>query len=157
LQQLGLAEGETSLAAMAQQLGNIAVVGAAADTAKKHVDATVATAPRRVREPLPALRPFLWLHSFSSVTRHAVAAAMEDAAAAETEPAEELQYEALDAAEPRLLALDCWRGRHFGDAVHNALEDALEGPIQRDWLGARFKALAVRPRDASDDGEALEA
>jgi exodeoxyribonuclease V beta subunit len=78
---------------------------------------------------------------------------VESAAADETEAADESAQITQDADDPRLLALDAWRGRHFGDAVHKALEDAPAGPIQRGWLAARIKALAVP--HAAFDGDAL--
>jgi len=153
LRGLGLAESEKSLIEMAQRLGGVTIEGPAATAPTHYADRTQQQARRRAREPLPALRPFLWLHSFSSLTRHAVAAAVESAAADESEAMDESEETEVTVADPRLLALDVWRGRHFGDAMHQALEDAPPGPIARSWLAARMKALAVP--HAAIDGDAL--
>jgi len=156
LRELRLAECEGSLEDLAPQLGGIRIVGpAVTDAAARYVDVTAADAARRVREPLPALRPFLWLHSFSSLTRRAVAAPTEPAASDESEAADAGTEVAPGAADPRLLALDAWRGRHFGDGVHKALEEAPAGPIEHGWLSARFKALAVQA--GTGEGATLDA
>jgi exodeoxyribonuclease V beta subunit len=155
LQDLGLDESEDSLVAMAQRLGGARVEPACAGPQVGYSGVTQTDQPRSVQEPLPELRPFLWLHSFSSLTRHAVATVAESAAADEIETVEP-EADAHSVADPRLLALDAWRGRHFGDAVHKALEHAPTGPIQRDWLGASFKLLAVRAHDANDVGAPLD-
>jgi len=155
-QALDLPVGEGSLTAMAQRLGDISIEAPAFERQAKYVDRNESSTPRRVHGPLPELRPFLWLHSFSSLTRHAFAASGESAAADEGEAAPDLDGIFAEAADPRLLALDAWRGRHFGDVMHKALEEAPAGPIQRGWLGARLKALALRP-NLPTTGDALEA
>jgi exodeoxyribonuclease V beta subunit len=148
---LGLVVGEASLPEMAQRLGSIGIVGPAGDAHARYVNPKEANAARSALAPLPVLRPFLWLHSFSGLTRRALDAVMESAAADENDSADTSDAAARDFADPRLLALDSWRGAQFGDAVHKALEEAPAGPIQRGWLGARLNALAVYVPGNRDD------
>ena len=134
---------------MAVRLEGMRVEGPCPRSDAKYSGAAQNENPRAARAPLPELRPFLWLHSFSSLTRHAVAVGVEAAAADEAQASEPDASDAAPVADPRLLALDIWRGRHFGDAVHKLLEDAV--PINRDALVARLAALAVRPRGGDGD------
>jgi exodeoxyribonuclease V beta subunit len=78
---------------------------------------------RRSVHALPALRPFFWSHSFSSITRHRVLDSLESAVSDETEATTPLD-DAMspESAHPALLALDAWRGKEFGVAVHALLE-----------------------------------
>jgi exodeoxyribonuclease V beta subunit len=105
------------------------------------------------RAPLPELRPFLWAHSFSGITRRSHAAAFDAAAADEVESNDEspLPPEAEEAAHAELLALDAWRGRQFGDAVHAMLERAPAGPFVRTDM---VRQLAARGARADGDEEA---
>jgi exodeoxyribonuclease V beta subunit len=104
--------------------------------------------PLAARRPLPAPRPFVWLHSFSSLTRRAALATAESAASDEIETTADAAME--DAAESAvqiaddvaLLSLDAWRGRHFGNALHAILEDAEPGPIWPDQRGLLHRHLA---------------
>jgi exodeoxyribonuclease V beta subunit len=143
LQGLGLNVGEDSLGAMAQRLGHMALAGPCTGTKTAHLSGDEAQHVRRVREPLPQLRPFLWLHSFSSLTRQGVAATLDTAAADEGE-AGEVDGRTEAEVDPHLLDLDVWRGRRFGDAVHRILQDGLDRPIDRNTLAARFAGMAVR-------------
>ena len=153
---LGLREGEGSLVAMAQRLGRIEIAGPATAMAAKHAELTESNAARGARTPLPELRAFLWLHSFSSLTRNATAD-VESAAADEAEVADETVAAAPEIADPRLLALDVWRGRHFGDGAHQLLEDSLDAPIDRQAVACRFAKLGLHPRSGDDDAFAVAA
>jgi exodeoxyribonuclease V beta subunit len=108
------------------------------------------------RTPLPTPRPFVWLHSFSSLTRHAPLATAESAASdeIETKPDTDLETVAESAMQfaddETLLSIDAWRGRHFGNALHAILEDAASGdvwPHQRDLLRRHLGPIAVRGED----------
>ena len=120
-----------------------------------HVDEVLA--PRR---PLPAPRPFVWLHSFSSLTRRAALATAESAATDEIETAVDTLLETAAesdvqfADDATLLSLDAWRGRHFGNALHAILEEAEAGPVwpdQRRLLHRHLAALGTR------EGRSIEA
>jgi exodeoxyribonuclease V beta subunit len=119
------------------------------------IDETLA--PRR---PLPAPRPFVWLHSFSSLTRRAALATAESAASDEIETAADALLEAAAESaaqvvdDPTLLSLDAWRGRHFGNSLHAILEEAEPGPLwpdQRKLLHRHLAALGTR------EGRSVEA
>ena len=149
---LDLDQGEASLATMAKRLGGVDILTPYAGPTADYQGLASAGRPRAVRAPLPAQRPFLWLHSFSSLTRNAVATNLEAAAADEAE-ADLGADDTESAPDPHLLALDVWRGRHFGDAVHKVLEDSPAAPVDRNALAARFVGLAIRPR--AGDGDAF--
>jgi exodeoxyribonuclease V beta subunit len=162
LQKLGLNEGDGSLVALAQRLTCIGVEPAYTGLKVRYSGVAQADQARRAREPLPDLRAFAWLHSFSSLTRRAVADHVEAAATDEGEAVEapdEAPSDARTDVDTRLLDLDIWRGRHFGDAVHKLLQNAPAGPIwptQRAWLVTRLGLQGVRP-NAESAGDAFEA
>jgi exodeoxyribonuclease V beta subunit len=149
---LRLPDGESSLTAMAQQLGGIAIAGRATELDAHYAERVESDAARHARAPLPELRAFLWLHSFSSLTRKATLD-VESAAADEGEVADESAAAAPEMADPRLLALDVWRGRHFGDGAHKLLEDSLDVPIDTETVASRFAKLGLRVRN--DEGDAV--
>lgn len=151
----GLPVGEDALDEMARRLGGIGVVEPHPRSPATYAGAMTESAPRAARTPLPQLRPFLWLHSFSSLTRHALIEQEPDAAD-ETESGAIPQEQVPGPDDPRLLALDAWRGRHFGDAVHRTLEAMPCGPVDRDWLAARFAAQGLHPI-TDPSGDAIEA
>jgi exodeoxyribonuclease V beta subunit len=113
--------------------------------------------PLAARTPLPELRPFLWSHSFSGITRRSHAAAFDAAAADEVESNDELPLppEAEEAVHPELLALDAWRGRQFGDAVHAMLEHAPAGSFAQMDVLRQLAAAGVRFE--GDDDAAMTA
>jgi exodeoxyribonuclease V beta subunit len=159
-QSLGLPPGEAALDALAQKLGGVAVAVAFSGTRADFVAVAAPDTPRAARKPLPALRPFQWLHSFSALTRHMVASGAEPAAADEADDGSDAVLEMLDdtSEDPHLLALDTWRGRRFGNAVHKVLEQAAPGnvwPQQRALLAAQLLAEAVRATTESG-GDPLE-
>ena len=153
---LGLPEGEASLVAMAHRLGRIEIAGPAAKMGANYGELTASNVARAARGPLPELRPFLWLHSFSSLTRKAVAD-VESAAADEAEIVDEAVVAEPEIADASLLALDVWRGRHFGDGAHNLLEDSLDTPIGRENVASCFAKLGLHPRNDNDDALAIAA
>jgi len=147
---LGLREGEGSLVAMAQRLGRIEIAGPALEIDAHYAERAESDAARHARAPLPELRMFLWLHSFSSLTRNATVD-VESAAADEAEIADEAVAAASEIADPHLLSLDVWRGRHFGDGAHKLLENSLDVRIDRDAVASSFAKLGLRPRDGEGD------
>ncbi len=169
---LGLTQGEASLDDLARQLAGVEIVDPANLTRSEyHAPAAVDSTPSEPRS-LPALRAFQWLHSFSALTRNVVSNAVESAAADEAEAddgsAQDLSVENIDAVllesaatpeDPRLLALDDWRGRRFGNAVHKVLENAGPGniwPQQRGLVASQLALQAVREQIEAGP-ESLEA
>ncbi|MEY2160513.1 MULTISPECIES: UvrD-helicase domain-containing protein [unclassified Rhodanobacter] len=156
---LALPAGEASLAAMAGALGGMQLCAPFADTFTRYRPPAETAAPRATQAPLPPLRPFQWLHSFSGLTRHAAAALIDDSGGADEAGAEEPAIEADDAAEDgRLLALYPLRGPRFGDAVHRVFELAQSGPVwpdQRQLLHRQLGAQAVAAPHLAHE-EALE-
>lgn len=156
---LALPAGEASLAAMAGALGGMQLCAPFADTFTRYRPPAETAAPRATQAPLPPLRPFQWLHSFSGLTRHAAAALIDDSGGADEAGAEEPAIEADDTAEDgRLLALYPLRGPRFGDAVHRVFELAQPGPIwpdQRQLLHRQLGAQAVAAPHLAHE-EALE-
>ena len=160
---LGLDEGEASLQAMADRLSGIALMPPFNDVPRRYQKPVESNATRATQAPLPRLRAFQWLHSFSGLTRYAAAAvAIDDSGAAD-----EAGANIVDAEEPpliemtddaRLLALYPLRGPRFGDAVHQVLELAQPGPVwpeQRPLLSTQLTAQAIKADGLSSD-EALE-
>ena len=160
---LGLDEGEASLQAMADRLSGIALMPPFNDVPRRYQKPVESNATRATQAPLPRLRAFQWLHSFSSLTRYAAAAvAIDDSGAAD-----EAGANIVDTEEPpliemtddaRLLALYPLRGPRFGDAVHQVLELARPGPVwpeQRLLLSTQLTAQAIKADGLSSD-EALE-
>ncbi|MCW0203265.1 MAG: UvrD-helicase domain-containing protein [Rhodanobacter thiooxydans] len=143
---LELPEGEASLAAVAAALGGMQLAPPFADVYTRYRPPVEALAPRATQAPLPQLRPFQWLHSFSGLTRHA-ATLIEDSGSADETGAEEPAIEVEDDTEDgRLLALYPLRGPRFGDAVHQVFELAQPGPLwpdQRQLLHRQLGAQAV--------------
>ena len=164
MDQLGLAPTEASLGAMAAQSEGIAIIDPATVTSSRYAAAAESDESRHARSPLPAVRAFRWLHSFSSLAKHAPLIANEDGAADETET--EVEAEREDAAEednaaaddPMLLAIDAWRGRHFGNALHTILENAGSEPVwpqRRDFLAQHLLALRVKAPSGGDPVEPI--
>ena len=158
---LGVEPGAASLHTL-DSLPGVAVVGAYEDAPQKYRAAELADSPRAARVPLPQLRPFRWLHSFSSLTRKVQALEHETIAADEIEASQGPEAITTDDDQPddaRLLALQFQRGPRFGDAVHKILENAAAGsvwPAQRDLLVRTLQAAGARAGNADDAG-ALEA
>ncbi|WP_027484827.1 UvrD-helicase domain-containing protein [Rhodanobacter sp. OR87] len=158
-QKLALPAGEASLDAMAAALGGMQLSAPFADTFTRYRPPAEAPAPRAAQAPLPALRPFQWLHSFSGLTRHAAAVLIDDSGSADETGAEEPVVEADEVVEDgRLLALHPLRGPRFGDAVHQVFELAQPGPLwpdQRQLLHRQLGAQAVAAPHLAHE-EALE-
>lgn len=158
-QKLALPAGEASLDAMAAALGGMQLAAPFADSFTRYRPPTETPAPRATQQPLPQLRPFQWLHSFSGLTRHAAAVLIDDSGSADETGAEEPASEADDDIEDgRLLALYPLRGPRFGDAVHQVFELAQPGPLwpeQRQLLHRQLAAQAVAAPHLAHE-EALE-
>jgi exodeoxyribonuclease V beta subunit len=160
---LGLDEGEASLQAMADRLSGIALMPPFNDVPRRYQKPVESNATRATQAPLPRLRAFQWLHSFSSLTRYAAAAvAIDDSGAADEAGANIVDMEEPPLIEmtddARLLALYPLRGPRFGDAVHQVLELARPGPVwpeQRLLLSTQLTAQAIKADGLSSD-EALE-
>jgi exodeoxyribonuclease V beta subunit len=161
--QLGLDEGETSLALMADRLSGIALMPPFKGSHRRYQKPAEPNAARATHSPLPRLRAFQWLHSFSGLTRYAAAAVtIDDSGAADEAGAHIVDAEETSlielADDTRLLALYPLRGPRFGDAVHQVLELARPGPVwpeQRTLLNTQLTAQAIKVDSLSAD-EALE-
>ncbi|MDE3071366.1 MAG: UvrD-helicase domain-containing protein [Pseudomonadota bacterium] len=160
--ELGLVRGEASLAAMTKALGGMRVSAPTGDAFTRCRVPADSASPRATQAPLPDLRPFQWLHSFSGLTRYAAAlAVIDDDTTDETgtaEPALAAEKTESAAEDSRLLALYPLRGPRFGDAVHRVLELARPGPVwpgQRPLLQVQLTAQAVKAGNLPPD-EALE-
>ncbi len=161
---LGLPAGEASLSAMAQRCDGIAIVTPFDSGFARYVPSDASREAPVVRRPLPAPRPFRWLHSFSSLTKHTALVSEETAASDEIETEVDIERE-TSAEEDRqvaddatLLSLDAWRGRHFGNALHEILETAPNErvwPTHRDFLARHLSALGVRSTPGIDSLEAV--
>ncbi len=155
---LDLAEGEVSLEAMAAALGGMQLSAPFAGTPVLYQPPSEIAAPRATQTPLPRLRPYQWLHSFSGLTRYAAAAVVVDdneAADMTTEPPSVIESNVEDS---RLLSLYPLRGPRFGDAVHHVFELAQPGPVwaaQRQLLHRQLAAQAIKTAGMTWD-EALE-
>jgi exodeoxyribonuclease V beta subunit len=160
-QRLALNEGEDTLPAMAEALGNIRLAAPFAAGFVRYQAPAETPAPRATQSPSPLARPFQWLHSFSGLTRHAAATAVLDdgGAADEVGIADVAIEESAETVEdPRLLALYPLRGPRFGDAVHHVFELAQPGPVwpgQRQLLHGQLGAQAVGTAQLAHE-EALE-
>ena len=161
--QLGLDEGETSLQAMADGLPGIALMPPFKGSPRRYQKPVESNAARATQAPLPLMRAFQWLHSFSGLTRYAAAAvSIDDSGAADEAGADIVDAEETSlielADDARLLALYPLRGPRFGDAVHQVLEHARPGPVwpeQRALLNTQLTAQAIKADSLSAD-EALE-
>jgi len=161
--QLDLTKGEASLDAMAMALGGIQLSAPFADSYTRYRLPAETASPRATQTPLPRLRPFQWLHSFSGLTRYAAATVVvDDNAAADETGLEEFGAAIEESVElvedPRLLSLYPLRGPRFGDAVHQVLELAGPSPVwpgQRQLMHTQLTAQAVKASNVPPD-EALE-
>ena len=150
-----IARSEQGVRQFAQRTAVIEVVGACARAASLYGADRVQPPPRAVQAP-PPLRRFEWLHSFSSMVR-GVAARVVDEAGASDEPVAESEVEASPVEDPRLSALQAWRGPRFGDAVHTLFERAEPHPL---WPTQRalveHELLAQGLRAVAGDSDAVE-
>jgi len=157
---LELDGGEASLAAMTGALGGMRLSAPCADAFTRCQASADTASPRATQTPLPSLRPFQWLHSFSGLTRYAAAVAVidDDGGSDETGTAESAEKIDDDAEDGRLLTLYPLRGPRFGDAVHRVLELARPGavwPGQRPLLQSQLAAQAIKASNLPPD-EVLE-
>ncbi|HEX3895486.1 MAG TPA: UvrD-helicase domain-containing protein [Rudaea sp.] len=161
---LGLPPGEASLPAMAEHCGGIAIVAPFDGAFARFAPSDGSQDAPVVRRPLPAPRPFQWLHSFSSLTKHTALVSEESAASDEIETELDVEREIAAeedvqlAADATLLSLDAWRGRHFGNALHEILETAPNEPVwprHRDFLARHLSALGMRATPGIDSIEAV--
>ena len=157
---LDLAEDESSLDALASLLDGIRIAPPFAEQRVSYNAPADSPAPRATQTPLPQLRAFQWLHSFSGLSRYAAAAAPVDIVDNLDEPEQgQPSPDAEMAAEDsRLLSLYPLRGPRFGDAVHKLFELARPGPLwpdQRRLLQQQLTAQAIHS-DAMVPDEAME-
>lgn len=153
---LALPDGEASLNRLAAALGGMQLSPPFAGVFTRYRAPVEITAPRATQAPLPQLRPFQWLHSFSGLTRYAAAAVVIDDDG--IEESDRTEPPADTAEDNRLLALYPLRGPRFGDAVHRVLELAQPGPVwpaQRQLLYGQLAAQAIKANGMAPD-EALE-
>ena len=146
---LHLPLGEASLPALAKQLGGIEIVEPCAVRELNYL-ASAQDIKRMIRAPLPELRPFLWLHSFSSITRQRVVNSLESAVADEAESPVPSETEIANAADEskhaELLALDAWRGNVFGVAVHALFENGRAIRPSAHEIEKQMTTLGVHPQ-----------
>lgn len=159
-QRLGLKENETSLDTLASKLGGVAIASPFAQEWVRYQAPATAPSPRATQAPLPQLRPFQWLHSFSGLSRYAAAATTVDISDNLDEPGQEQPAAGVapKTEDSRLLSLYPLRGPRFGDAVHKLFELAEPCPLwpdQRRLLQRELTAQAIRS-DAIDADDALE-
>ncbi len=159
-QSLQLDEGEASLATMAAALGGMQLSAPFADVFIGYQPPVETASPRATQAPLPRLRPYQWLHSFSGLTRYAAAAVVIDDRDATAETGQDEPAVGIDetAEDSRLLGLHPLRGPRFGDAVHHVFELAQPGPVwpaQRQLLHRQLAAQAVKAHNVTSE-EALE-
>jgi exodeoxyribonuclease V beta subunit len=136
---------------LATALAQVGSVEPCVESAAKFVQPAHALA-RAARTDWPAPRPFLWSHSFSSITRQRVLDSLESAVNDESAIVQVSEPDANEeAADARLLALDDWGGKQFGVAVHALLEkyriqapsmDAIAHQMQVSGAGAKSDAPA---------------
>ncbi len=118
---------------------------------REHADRPPA---RTSRAPLPDVRPYYGLYSFSSLVRH-LPTATDSLRAAEDEPAFEQSpvMDLDDVPHPALVALQQIKGPRFGNAVHDLLESGrgeMDFALQTDRIAAALEDHAVRlPDDVS--------
>ncbi|HEU4663303.1 MAG TPA: UvrD-helicase domain-containing protein, partial [Dokdonella sp.] len=154
----GFGGGESGLREFARAAPGIDVVAAHAGAAARFAAGGRENLPRAVQRPAPALRSFEWQHSFSSLVRGIAARVQEEAGASDEGLADvEAGIESSPIEDPRLLALQAWRGPRFGDAVHALFEHA---GTQALWPARRAQIeqalLAQGLRAAAGDAEAVE-
>lgn len=156
---LELSAGEASLDALAAKLDGIRTAPPFAHAWVSYRPPVEASCARATQAPLPQLRAFQWLHSFSGLSRYAAAAATVDVSDHLDELAQELPPGTeASVQDSRLLALYPLRGPRFGDAVHKLFELAQPGPLwpnQRRLLQHELTAQAIRS-DAMEADEASE-
>ncbi|HST26970.1 MAG TPA: UvrD-helicase domain-containing protein, partial [Rudaea sp.] len=155
MEKSSLAFGEADLPALVRKLGGMAVIDAASRSDARLVVADIVRTDFTPRSPLPALRPFEWLHSFTGITRRRIAEDADAAAADESESATADIAEAVEAEHPELLALDVLRGRRFGDAVHNMLEESGMRPVERSVLLAGLAAEGLGAENPESEAALL--
>ena len=157
---LGLARGEATLSELAAQLEGVAVVEPFGDLGFHYQAPAESPLPLRAREPLPDVRPFIWLHSFSSLVRQvpareALPAAMDEVDDGDDADVAESATVAAETDDLELAALEAFRGRRFGNAVHQILEELAPGPVwpsQQPLVEACFRAEALRAQVRRADG-----
>ena len=157
---LELTEDESSLGALASALKGIRIAAPFAHEWVRYQPPAEAPSARATQAPLPQLRPFQWLHSFSGLSRYAAAAATVDVSDHIDEPTQDQPTQGAEEAveDSRLLTLYPLRGPRFGDAVHKLFELAQPGPLwpdQRRLLQRELTAQAIRS-DAVEADDALE-
>ena len=155
MEKFSLAFGEADLPALARKLGGMAVIDPAPRSDAEYAASSAAPPDFAPRSPLPALRPFEWLHSFTGITRRRVAEDVDAAAADESESVTADIVEVVEAEQRELLALDVLRGRRFGDAVHKVLEQSGMRPVERPVLLATLAAEGLDAENPESEAALL--
>ncbi|MEO5623918.1 MAG: UvrD-helicase domain-containing protein [Dokdonella sp.] len=165
MRRAGLSCKEESLPQLAAALGGIAVQEMPVIPGACFVPGVQGHAIRATQTPLPRLRAFQWLHSFSGLVRQAAGALESIATGDMLADVTTADVSVSDAAsindsgdDPRLLALYSLRGPRFGDALHALLERAAEGSLWPAQCALVERELVARAIHAKDEtvGDAVE-
>jgi len=149
----GLAFGEAALPGLAGKIHGIAIADPAMRNGARYAATHAADSDRIPHQPLPALRRFEWLHSFSGILRSRVVESADAAADDETDPKDAvIDLAEVEPEDPELLVLQAVGGRAFGDAVHKTLEAAGMLPVDRALLRDKLAAQGIAVVD--DESEA---
>ncbi|TCO41864.1 UvrD-helicase domain-containing protein [Dokdonella fugitiva] len=156
LRREGIVRSVQGLHEFARRTGVIEVAGPRAGGASVFRAEQAKPVARAVQGPAPQLRRFEWQHSFSSIVRGVAARVLDEAGAAD-EPVAADEVESSPVEDPRLSALQAWRGPRFGDAVHKLFERAEPHPL---WPAQRalveHELLAQGLRTVAGDAVAVE-
>ena len=152
----GLALSEAALPELAGKIDGITIADPALRGRARYAATHASGSERLPQQPLPALRRFEWLHSFSGILRSRVVESADAAADDETDP----QDAVIDIAEvepehPELLALHAVGGSAFGDAVHKTLEAAGMRPVDRALLRDKLAAQGIASMEEEPEAALL--
>lgn len=156
MQAHGLALSETALPDLADKIVGIAIADPAPRGGAGYSATQIPDSDRIPYLPLPALRRFEWLHSFSGILRSRVVEAA-DAAADDEVDSQVVDVDAstIEPGHPELLALRDLGGRAFGDAVHKALEAADMRSVDRALLRGKLAAQGIASLDEQSEAALL--
>ncbi len=148
------ADAESAVRALGGKLPGVSVVGAFDGEPVRLPASARGASAGSVQAPAPAVRAFEWQHSFTSIARGIAAGLPDDGGAADESGADDAAATLAAIDDPRILALQAWRGPRFGDAIHALFEFAPVGapwPLWRDRIAKTLDAHGLRA--ATDEGD----